>query len=171
MIRRFRKLCRQHTDRIYTFAFYYLGNREDAEDVTQEVLLRLWNHWERIESDSLPAWITRVTRNLCLDSLRKRRSYRALVSADPDGDLQTMSAHPGSNPESDLQASEIRKQVQRALDLLDEPYRSIIILREIQDMKYEQISDALNLPLNTVKAYLHRGRERLRNQIRGEDTK
>lgn len=81
-MRRFRKICERHRDRIFTFACYYLGNREDAEDVTQEVLLRLWENWRSIEPEGLPAWITRVARNACLDALRRRHSYRTVVSAD-----------------------------------------------------------------------------------------
>ena len=83
---RFCRLCQEHRDRIYTFAFYYMGNREDAEDITQEVLFRLWRHGLRMDDESVAAWLTRVARNACLDALlldpRADRSlYRRRVAA------------------------------------------------------------------------------------------
>ncbi len=164
-MRRFRKICERHRDRIFTFACYYLGNREDAEDVTQEVLLRLWENWRSIEQEGLPAWITRVARNACLDSLRRRHSYRNVVSADPDEQVLATAADTASDPAGQLEASDFQRQLEDALQHLPEAHRAVVVLREIQGMKYEQISNSLNLPLNTVKVYLHRGRQQLCRQL------
>lgn len=165
-MRRFRKLVEEHRHRIYSFAYYYLGNHEEAEDVTQEVLLRLWKNWQRIDRGRLPAWITRVTRNACYDALRKRQAYRALVGEDADGEVADNAATPEPDPEAQAETSDFHQHLERALQQIAEPYRSIVILREIQDLKYEQISEALDMPLNTIKAYLHRGRRMLREQLR-----
>ncbi|MBT4496815.1 MAG: sigma-70 family RNA polymerase sigma factor [Gemmatimonadetes bacterium] len=165
-MRRFRKLCERHRDRVYTFAWYFLGNREDAEDVAQEVLIRLWNHWQEVEPARLPAWITRVARNVCLDLLRKRKSYRAVVSGEGDEEALARVASRGPDPEKLAEASEFQRQLERALQALPEIHRTVVVLREIQGLKYEEIAESLGLPLNTVKVYLHRGRRELREQLR-----
>jgi len=154
----------RYQQRVYGFAYYYLKDKEEAADVTQEVLLRLWNHRDEVEEERMLGWLLRVTRNACVDALRKRKSYRRLIATDTE---QVISA-PGSMPATDAAAesSVFRQHLAQALDQLSEPYRSIVILREIQEMKYEEIGGALNLPLNTVKVYLHRARKMLRNQLR-----
>lgn len=165
MMRRFRKLCEEHRDRIYTFARYYLGNREDAEDVAQEVLLRLWDNWRQVEAGRLPAWIARVTRNACLDALRSRKIYRSVVSGEEREWVDRMPAG-GLDPEALAEASEFRQRLERALGELPEAHRAVVVMREIQEMRYEEIGTALGLPLNTVKVYLHRGRRALREELR-----
>lgn len=165
MIRRFKKLCGQHQHRVYTFAYYYLGNREDAEDVTQEVLIRLWESGQQVEGERLPAWITRVTRNACLDALRKRKSFRTLGSAEDNEEMLARVSSADPDPEELAEVADLRQHLDQALALLPELQRSIIILREIQGMDYEEISAALALPLNTMKVYLYRGRQRLRQHL------
>ena len=160
-MRRFRRLCDQHLDRIYTFACYFLGNREDAEDVTQEVLIRLWERGREIEEADLPAWITRVTRNACIDALRRRP--RAGSTGD---DAFEHIASPAPGPDAEVEAAEFQQRLERALLRLPESHRAIVVLREIQGLKYEEIGEALRLPLNTVKVYLHRGRRELRELLR-----
>ena len=152
---RFRRLCQEHRDRIYTFAFYYMGNREDAEDITQEVLFRLWHHGLCMDDESVAAWLTRVARNACLDALRQRRRYRPVFSTqDPE---PVLAVEPVD--------VDLRRQLEAALTRLESPLREIVILREIQGLSYREISQSLKLPLNTVKVYLHRGRRRLRDLL------
>lgn len=165
MMRHFKKLCSQHQHRVYTFAYYYLGNREDAEDVTQEVLIRLWERGQQVEGEGLPAWITRVTRNVCLDALRKRKSTCTLGNAEANEEMLACVASADPDPEQLAEVADLRQHLDQALALLPELQRSILILREIQGMEYEEISTALALPLNTVKVYLHRGRQRLRAHL------
>ena len=162
----FQKLAGRHRDRIYTFASYCLGDREEAEDVTQEVLLRLWHNWERVEEERMGAWLIHVTRNACIDAIRKRTTYRGFVGADPEGEVTARAPSQDPGPMAAVQAADFQRHLERALREVSEPYRSIVILREIQDLKYEEISQALDMPLNTVKVYLHRGRRMLREQLR-----
>ncbi|NIM18841.1 MAG: sigma-70 family RNA polymerase sigma factor [Candidatus Latescibacteria bacterium] len=165
MKRRFRKLVDQHRHRIYTFAYYHLGNREEAEDVSQEVLMRMWKNWEEVEPATLPAWITRVTRNACIDALRKRTRYQAMVIPEEDCEASVRSAADRGGQETVLDAIDIRERLEKALSALEEPYRAIVILREIQGMTYEEISEVLDIPLGTIKVYLHRGRRKLRRRL------
>ena len=163
----FEELVREHRDRVYTFALYSLKNREDAEDVTQEVLIRLWNHWRRLEGDYLKAWILRVTRNACVDAVRRRQTRGRHEAATDDTALEAApSQAPG--PQSQAEGAEFRDRLEAALAKLPEPHRSIVILREIQGLAYDEIAAAVDRPLNTVKVYLHRGRKMLREQLREE---
>jgi len=159
----FERRVHQHRDRVYGFACYFLGDREAAQDVTQEVLIRLWKHHREVDETRLVGWLLRVTRNACIDALRRRRSTRNVM--DIDTECLDEAAAEEASPGEATEAADFQRHLRRALDRLHDPYRSIVILREVQDLKYEEISDALGLPLNTVKVYLHRGRKMLREQL------
>jgi RNA polymerase sigma-70 factor, ECF subfamily len=163
----FKDLVERYRHSIYTFAYYNLHNNEEAEDVTQEVLLRMWRNWQDLNEYTEQAWIRRVTQNACIDATRRRRAYRTRVVAGGDADdgFEAVSAEP--TPDAAAVASELRGHIEEALSRVQEPYRSIVIFREIQDLKYDEICAVLDLPLNTVKSYLHRGRRMLRDQLRG----
>lgn len=165
-MQRFNTLVRRYQDTIYTFAHYYLGDAADAEDVTQEVLIRLWRHHKTLDLERISGWIMQVTRNACIDAYRKRKTYVQAVETDTEGLSYQQAAGTEPSPAQAAEASEFQEQLEQALNRLSEPYRSIVILREIQDLKYDQISETLDLPLNTVKVYLHRGRKMLREALR-----
>ena len=152
-----------HKDRVYGFAFHYLGNREEAEDVTQEVFIRLWKHRENIDEEKPLGWLLRVTRNASVDAIRRRKTYQNSVSVNTE--LLDFAQGQNPLPDSDAEASDFRQHLLKAVEELAEPYRSIVILREIQELKYQEICDSLDLPLSTVKVYLHRARKILRNQL------
>ncbi len=164
MLERFRGLVEAHQHQVYTLAVYVLGNTAEAEDITQEVMLKLWHHVERVECDKAGAWLTRVTRNACYDLLRSRRSRRRLFQ---DGLDTVAEATDGSrSPEQQVSAGESDRLLREALAGLDEPYRTIAVLREVQEKSYLEIAEAMDLPLNTVKTYLHRARRRLREALK-----
>jgi RNA polymerase sigma-70 factor (ECF subfamily) len=165
-MRDFRESVEQHRHRVYTFSFYWLGNAEDAEDVTQEVLFRLWKNWHKVRMDSIKPWLTRVTRNACIDAIRKRRSYRAVVTDAGYEETLPVAADAQPDPCCVMEMSDLQEQLKEALGRLNNPYRTIVILREIQDMTYAEIGASLDMPVNRVKVYLHRGRRMLREQLR-----
>jgi RNA polymerase sigma-70 factor (ECF subfamily) len=169
MKKQFRKLAEEYQDRIYTYAWYSLQCREEAEDVTQEVLVKLWQHADEIDPGTLRAWVMRVTRNAVIDASRRRRSRKAVfadgVEVEAVADIAVSGVH---GTDRTVVAREIRSALETALALLDEPYRSIVVLREIQGMTYAEVGETLDLPLNTVKVYLHRGRKMLREELRGK---
>jgi RNA polymerase sigma-70 factor (ECF subfamily) len=169
MVRDFRDLAEEYAGRIFTFARYSLRQREDAEDVTQEVLVRLWAHHQSIEPAATSAWVMRVARNLVIDVSRRRQS-RAAVFAE-GADVVEMAAHVASDLATDSAAdrSSLRQRLEAALSELNEPYRSIVVMREIQGLTYEEIATAMNMPLGTIKVYLHRARRRLRETIQPEN--
>jgi RNA polymerase sigma factor (sigma-70 family) len=160
----FEEAARRHQRRVYTFAHYFLGNREEAEDVTQEVLLRLWRHCDHLEEVMVEAWLLKVTRNACFDLLRRRR-----LPAHSASSIELLTHEPASrepSPEDQAEDASLSRQLRKALNELEEPYRSALILREIQDLAYHEIATILELPLNTVRVHIHRGRQRLREHFK-----
>jgi len=163
----FRKLVGQYQDRVFTFAYYSLKNREEAEDVTQEVLMKLWQHNQNVEPEKLTAWVMRVARNAVIDATRRHRTRSAVIAEGPDFEVvEGLVAAPGADSEHAVHARETRDALESALAGVEEPYRSIVVMREIQGMTYAEIVDVLEMPLNTVKVYLHRGRRMLREALR-----
>ena len=162
---RTKELVNRYQRQVFTFASYFLGNREDAEEVTQDVLLAICRQ-DRAEDGDLGAWIHRVTRNACIDRLRQTsRRDRRIVSEDPV-DISTNYPSSSSPPDDDAARSEFRTRLKKALLDLNEPSKSILILREIQEKSYREISEALDLSMDTVKISLYRGRRRLLHLLR-----
>lgn len=166
MVSGFEAAVADHQRRIYTFARYYLGNQEEADDITQEVLLRLWRNRHELDDHHLGAWLLRVTRNACYDVLRKRRSAAKVFSFEPEEEVAETEPAPEPDPQARAEASGFRGHLRDALEEVGEPYKSVIILREIQGFKYQEISDALEMPLSSVRVNLHRGRKKLRERLR-----
>lgn len=152
-----------HRHSVYAFALRLTGSREDAADVTQDVLVRLWRHGEDVPEEQRKPWVLRVTRNAAIDLIRRRKTRNSHTIAH-EALLEHAATHTHSL-DTLTEASDFRDHLERALGTLDEPYRSIVILREIQGFSYQDIADALELPLNTLKVYLHRARRRLRERL------
>jgi RNA polymerase sigma-70 factor (ECF subfamily) len=163
--RRFEQHVRAYRHRVYGLAVYILGRPAEAEDVAQEVLLTLWEHLDDVEEARMLPWLMRVTRNACIDRIRKRSAYRNVVAPAPEDGLGDAVGN-GPTPDAEAEAADLQRHLRRALGRVDEPYRSLLILRDIQGLSYQEISAAMDLPLNTMKVYLHRGRKRLRATVR-----
>jgi RNA polymerase sigma-70 factor (ECF subfamily) len=167
----FESTAEQYQRRVYTFARYLLSNPEEAEDVTQEVLLRLWRHRDGVEQERVGAWLLRVTRNACYDLLRRRRAAAA-HGLEVAGGLEAEEARslPSTepDPESRMRDADFRRRLLEELDRLGEPYKSVVILREVQGLSHREIGEALGVPEVTVRVHLHRGRLKLREQLREE---
>jgi len=152
-----------HGRKVFTLAVYLLADQEEAEDVTQEVLVRLWRRGHEVAPGKIGPWLVRVTRNACIDAIRRRRDG-GRMTIDEDGGAELLETAPG--PDALAHASDIGRRVLRALETLSEPGRSIVILREIQGLSYREIGDALEMSLDNVRVILHRGRRRLREELR-----
>lgn len=164
----FNQLMHAHRQRVYSMAWHVLGDADEAADVAQDVFIRLWENRSEVDTERVGAWLTKVTRNAAIDAWRRRRTRQNVYSTD----TETVEALPGLSrgPERETRAELFRDRLREALDTLGEPHRSIVILREIQEYQYDEISEALELPLNTVKVYLHRARKSLRAEL-GEDVR
>ena len=153
--------------KVFSFAHYFLGRPEEAEDVTQEVFLKLWQHRDKVDFENAGAWLMRVTRNACYDRLRRKRSLSKVLVADAGAEAVELAVSNETEPDTGVMQSDFRRRLLAALHELGEPYKSILILREIQGLRYREISESLDLPLNTVRVYIHRGRQRLRESLKG----
>jgi RNA polymerase sigma-70 factor, ECF subfamily len=164
----FKVLCQRHRDEIYRYAHGLLGNRPDAEDATQEVLLRLWSHLPRLNPFNMRAWLLRTTRHFCLDQIRRRSNRAAPVLMDE----QALDERPDElalNPSQAADSSFRLEQAREALLKLPEHLRSVFVLYEVNGLRYREIARTLGIPLNSVKVYLWRAREKLSKLITQEE--
>lgn len=159
----FERQVSAHEDHVYRVARSMLKDQPTAQDVTQEVLVKLWEHQDELDEDGLGAWLTCVTRNACIDKLRARQRRRKTITVDSENVDRAES--PGRSPDRHTEAEDLRDHVLDALDRVDDPYRRVVALRELQGLKYKEIAETLDMPLNTVKVYLHRGRKKLRAEL------
>lgn len=164
-MREFERAVRVHQRSVFTFARYLLGSQQEAEDVAQEALLRMWRHWDRLDGDRLEAWLMQVTRNLCYDQLRRVRAQRNALPETSDETAAERVPSEELDPEQKAYGRSLGGRLAETVRELREPYRSAIILREIQGLSYREIGEALDVPLNSVKVHVHRGRRMLREML------
>ena len=150
-------LVERHSHRVLNIAFQFTGRREEAEDLAQEIFLRVFRSLHRFDlKTSFLPWLVRVSRNLCIDEYRSRaREKAALLGEEPDPE-RTPDVRPG--PQQDLARRELEERVRRGLEKLPEDLRTAVILRDLQGLSYTEIAEALELPEGTVKSRIHRGR-------------
>jgi RNA polymerase sigma-70 factor (ECF subfamily) len=155
----------EHQRKVFTFARYLLSNREEAEDVTQDVLLRLWRNLDAVAPDRVGGWLLRVTRNACYDRLRHRKIRRRSSVSDASIAAVETVASRAPDPEILAGASQLGARLVAAINDLREPQRSAVILREIQGLSYREIAEALEMTEATLRVTLHRGRRKLRTTL------
>lgn len=159
----FLRHVQSYENRVHNFARSLLKDAATAQDVTQDVFIKLWKHYENLDEDGILAWLMRVTRNACIDELRARKRRRKTLYVDTEGVERAES--PRRAPDRQAESADLRDHVLDALERVDDPYRRVVALRELQGLKYKEIAQTLDMPLNTVKVYLHRGRKKLRAQL------
>ncbi|MNN45219.1 ECF RNA polymerase sigma factor SigW [compost metagenome] len=146
-----------------------LSNRHEAEDIVQETFLRVYKNWNRYdEKQKFSTWIYRIATNLCIDRLRKRKpSYYLDAEMNDQEGMDGYSLIPGDErtPESEYLLSETQQMIHHAIEGLPAKYKSVIILRYLQEMSLQEIGDILDMPVTTVKTRVHRGREFLRKKL------
>jgi len=160
----FAELVERYQTRIYNLAYRMVLNREEAEDITQEAFLNVYRALDSFKGDRFSPWIYKIASNLCLDHLRRRRPPTVSIDAPvgPEGDMTREIADKTNQPEDEAMAADLGLDVQRAIGRLPEKYRTVAVLRHIEDLTYEEIAEILSLPLGTVKTRLFRAREMLR---------
>ncbi len=157
----YQQAIHQHRQRIYSFAHYSLRIKEDAEDVTQEVFIKLWQHWQKIDHSKLGGWLMRVAHNAVIDHVRKQRPQQTNQDQYAEVDEQIGAG----NEELKLDQDLFKRQLQSAIKSLEDPFRSIIIMRDIHGLSYEEIQGSLDMSASQVKVYLHRARRKLRDNV------
>jgi RNA polymerase sigma-70 factor (ECF subfamily) len=163
----FRTLVNQNQRLVYSQAIHILANKGDAEDATQEAYERLWKHMNKpqqqneLNTDSGKAWLLHVVRNLCIDKLRQRKP----ISNQDLDELQSDSSD--SKPVAILAKKQLSAWLSSAIEKLKEPYRSLIILADLQQRSIRDVANTLDLNENQAKVYIHRGRKQLRVLLQG----
>ncbi len=163
------EIVRRYQDRVFTLCARWMGDREVAEEVAQDVFLALYRSLETFRGDAqLSTWVYRVVVNHCKNRrlYRKRRHmerHEALEGERKDDDDSPKRQIPDIGPGTDapLHTREATELLHTALDQLDEEQRQIIVLRDVEDLSYDEISDILGLARGTVKSRLHRARSSL----------
>lgn len=158
-------LVRRWQGRVYGLAWHYLGNAEDARDAAQEAFVRVYRQLGSFDGDRFQAWLLRITRNLCLDQLRRRKTrppLEELRAADEDDAAPTDAA---PSPEQAWLSGARRRVVHEALRRLNGPNREVILLKDIQGLKLGEIAGMLGLPVGTVKSRAHRARLELARHV------
>ena len=141
-------------------AYRICGDTALAEDVAQDAFVRVWTHLSDFRPDgNFKAWLTRITANMTIDAVRRRR---------PQVDIEDLALEaPGQGPESAAVSSERAEVVRAALMRLPVQSRTILVLREYQSLSYREIADTLDVPLGTVKSRLSDARRRLKVELAG----
>lgn len=164
------ELVRSHHRRVYGMCFRFTGSASDAEDLTQEVFLKVYGNLAAFDlaRGSFQTWITTMTRNLLVDHFRRSRAQRSTDSMDAgwdgDGEEQPLAqrlADPAPGQHEKALQKEIEKMVQEALTKISPELREAVILRDLQDLDYKEIAQVLRIPEGTVKSRISRGRAEL----------
>ena len=152
----YQEAIERYRQRVFSFAYYSLRTREDAEDITQDVFIKLWQHWRKIDHDRLGAWLMRVAHNAVVDHVRRQKN------APQNVDQQEVLENTPAAQRDELETEEFQRQLEMSIAELKEPQRSILIMRDVQGLSYQEVEQTLNLSQSQVKVYLHRARRKLR---------
>lgn len=149
-------------DRVFSYSVYMLRDREEAQDVAQEALVRLWQHKDKVPNQpAAKSWLLRTAHNLCIDLLR-RRTNRPQLDID---DLDTPPPADEPSPEDRTMSKQTLGEIMDGLSSLPERDRSLLLLREVEQLSYQEMCNLLDVPIGTLKAGLHRARGRLRERL------
>ena len=168
----FGELVRRYEKKVLTLSNRLCGNPDDGADAAQEAFVSAWQGLPRFRGDAnFSTWLYRLTSNACMDLLRRRQRRDAHAGAslnDEEAPLDIPDAAP--TPQELVERRELRQEVRDALQTLSPEHRQILILREIHQLSYEEIGQALSLDAGTVKSRIHRARESLRKILTARGT-
>jgi RNA polymerase sigma-70 factor (ECF subfamily) len=155
------QVAREHGRFLYTVAYRLTGNHEDAQDLVQEVLLRVQRGLAGYRPGSLHGWLSRITTNAFLDEVRRRKRR----PVDPLGDDADRVLPSARSAEEAMDHADLPQHVQDALRALPDDYRVAVVLCDVVGCGYHEIADSLGIPVGTVRSRIHRGRAQLREAL------
>ncbi len=162
---RFEILTRPHVAALWRVALRMTGDRDAADDLTQEACLRAYRAFDRFEEGTnYKAWLLRIMTNLCLDLLR-RRARSALVPFGEDGDHAPDVAPEADGPDAQLIRKRFRKELACAMDKLSPEVRLVVSLALLKGLSYQEIAEIAGCPVGTVRSRLNRGRKQLQQDL------
>jgi RNA polymerase sigma-70 factor (ECF subfamily) len=160
----YRQAVLTHKNRVFGYAVRLLGDRDDARDVAQEALVRLWEHREKVpEGAAARAWLLKTAHRLCVD--RARASAWAVEPEQPDLAVDIAVDLAAHSPEARASTRQLGDALAATLSALAPRDRAALLLRDVEGLSYEECAEVLEVPLGTLKAILHRARERARLRL------
>ena len=171
----FRELVRRYERPVFALVYRMVRNRETAEDLAQDTFVKVLNHIDRYSAEfKFSSWLFKIAHNITIDFLRRKQlatvsldgsAYAETADAVQESALDVASAQ--ESPLEEVEARELGSAIERAIGALRPEYRSCVLLRHVEGRSYEEIAATLDLPLGTVKTYIHRGRQELRRALTG----
>lgn len=152
------EIVREHSQRVYRLAYRLTGNRQDAEDLTQEVFVRVFRSLASYTPGTFEGWLHRITTNLFLDQVRRRQRIR--FESLPEDHERLQGREP--SPEAIVADASLDGDVSAALEALPPEFRAAVVLCDLEELSYEEIAATLGVKLGTVRSRIHRGRLLLR---------
>ena len=160
------QIVKQHWRKVFNVAYKFVGKHDEAEDLTQDIFLKIFKSLETFDRRAnFQTWLISVSRNLCIDHYRSVRKERQTIDRQVDANELT----PAATDASPIAALEQRDRVtllRQALAMLPDTLRSAVVMRDLQELSYQEIADRLHLPEGTVKSRINRGRTELARQVR-----
>ena len=169
----YRELLDRYQRPVFSLIYRMVRDREKAEDLAQETFVKVFNHIDSFNPKyKFSSWIFKIASNLTIDAIRKKDldtvsldgSRNASTPDEVDATRITVESR-DENPEEFLEAKELGEEIERAIGELRPEYRTAILLRHVEGRPYEEIADIMNVPLGTVKTYIHRARGELRETL------
>jgi RNA polymerase sigma-70 factor (ECF subfamily) len=169
----YRELLGRFQRPVFSIIYRMIRDREQAEDLAQETFVRVFNNIDRYDPRyKFSSWIFKIATNLTIDHIRRKElntvsidGSRNATTAEQIEATSITIASPDENPEELLEAKELGEEIEEAIGKLRPEYRADILLRHVDGREYQEIAEILSLPLGTVKTYIHRGRNELRDQL------
>lgn len=169
----FRELIRRYERPVFSLIFRMVRDRELAEDLSQDTFVKVLNHIDRYRPEfKLSSWLFKIANNVAIDHLRRRQLDTVSMSGSPHAEtteaIEATSFDIVAQQESaldEMEARELGSSIEQAIAKLRPEYRSCIMLRHVEGRSYEEIAATLDLPLGTVKTYIHRARHELRRAL------
>jgi RNA polymerase sigma factor (sigma-70 family) len=155
-------IVEQHSARVYRLAYRLTGNVHDAEDLTQDVFVRVFRSLHTYRPGTFEGWLHRITTNVFLDRMRRKQRIR-MDALSEESAARLPSRGPG--PEQAYDDTHLDDDVQRALDALSPDFRAAVVLCDIEGLSYEEVAATLGIKLGTVRSRIHRGRAQLREAL------
>jgi RNA polymerase sigma-70 factor, ECF subfamily len=160
------QVVRQNWRKVFNVAYKFVGKHDEAEDLTQDIFLKIFKALNTFDRRAnFQTWIISISRNLCIDHYRSVRKERQTIARDVDSnELQPATSERG--PYAQAEHQDLKAQLRQALETLPLTLRTAVVLRDLQELSYQQIADRLGLPEGTVKSRINRGRIELAHQLR-----
>jgi RNA polymerase sigma-70 factor (ECF subfamily) len=156
------EIVERHSDRVYRLAYRLTGNRHDAEDLTQEVFVRVFRSLSSYTPGTFEGWLHRITTNLFLDQARRKQKLRFDALSDERAERLTSDA---PSPDAAYADRTFDDDIEAALATLPPDFRAAVVLCDVEGLSYEEIADILDAKLGTVRSRIHRGRAMLRTAL------